>query len=276
MPSTPEIDGVRLATYGDLPRMAVVAAAAFFWSPSFRFQRPRHREFPADTISSYWNEYNQAIRDPACVVLVAEDDLDPNEAEHVYDALRRACRSSFPGPRGIVGVCSFTLKKDSCYAPLLQAADHDNSHDRQQINHKARDQCSEALDIYETVTRPPKTKHLADKMRLNTIAVLPRYWRRGHATRLVNFCTQIADLDDALLGVSAAPHGAVVAARAGFEECETVRIKRLAKHEQQAPEEPRDAADVVLWIGIRLPFPDRREMNSLIGVRPWRVCPRYG
>jgi ribosomal protein S18 acetylase RimI-like enzyme len=34
---------------------------------------------------------------------------------------------------------------------------------------------------------------------LSTIAVFPAYWRRGHATRLVSFCTQLADMDDALL-----------------------------------------------------------------------------
>lgn len=121
MLSIPEIEGVRLATTRDLPRIAVVAAAAFFWSPSFRYQRPRYKEFPADTVASYWNEYDRAILHPACVVLVAEDNLDPNEAEHVYDALR-PCLPTAQGPRGIVGVCSFTLKKDSCYASLLQPA----------------------------------------------------------------------------------------------------------------------------------------------------------
>lgn len=36
-------------------------------------------------------------------------------------------------------------------------------------------------------------------MRLSTLAVAPSYWRRGHASRLVSFCTQLADLDDAPL-----------------------------------------------------------------------------
>jgi N-acetylglutamate synthase-like GNAT family acetyltransferase len=36
-------------------------------------------------------------------------------------------------------------------------------------------------------------------MRLSTLAVSPIYWRRGHATSLVSFCTQLADLDEALL-----------------------------------------------------------------------------
>lgn len=36
-------------------------------------------------------------------------------------------------------------------------------------------------------------------MRLSTLAVNPMYWRRGHATRLVSFCTQLADLDGAVV-----------------------------------------------------------------------------
>lgn len=36
-------------------------------------------------------------------------------------------------------------------------------------------------------------------MRLSTLAVAPCYWRRGHASRLVSFCTQLADADDAAL-----------------------------------------------------------------------------
>jgi hypothetical protein len=46
-------DNVRLATLTDLPRIAVVAAAGFFWSPTFHFQRPFHAQFSEDTVSSY-------------------------------------------------------------------------------------------------------------------------------------------------------------------------------------------------------------------------------
>jgi hypothetical protein len=54
-------------------------------------------------------------------------------------------------------------------------------------------------------------------------------------------------------GVSATPQGAMVITKAGFEQCEIVRVKRLAIHEKRGPETPPDAADVVLWIGVRLP-----------------------
>jgi hypothetical protein len=122
MLSSPNMDGVRLATLEDLDRISVVAASAFFWSPTFRFQRPHYRDFAADTVASYRIEYEKAIRDPVCVVIIAEDALEPDEAEHVYDALRFAFRPTNCGQKSIVGVCSFTLKPKSCYVGRLHPA----------------------------------------------------------------------------------------------------------------------------------------------------------
>jgi hypothetical protein len=122
MSSPPSINGVRLAKLEDLARISIVAAAAFFWSPTFRFQRPHYRDFPADTVASYAIEYEKAIRDPACVVLIVEDVLEPDEAEHVYEALRPALRPPLSGEKGIVGVCSFTLKPGSRYVGRFDSA----------------------------------------------------------------------------------------------------------------------------------------------------------
>lgn len=52
-PAPPSFGKVRLATLADLPRIASVASAGFFWSPSFQFQRPYHANYPDDTLSSY-------------------------------------------------------------------------------------------------------------------------------------------------------------------------------------------------------------------------------
>ncbi|KAH7090434.1 hypothetical protein FB567DRAFT_438097 [Paraphoma chrysanthemicola] len=252
----PNIDGVRLATFADLERIAVVAAAAFFWSPTFRFQRPWYRKYPEDTIASYLADYTAALKDPACAVLVAEDDLETDEAGHVYEALR----SAFPCPtfrqKGIVGVCSLSLKPGSSYLGCFQpTSKHVSSAGRCQATTKLpkRDQSDEAIKMYGSVTGPVKLRHFVDKMRLSTLAVAPAYWRRGHATRLVNFCTQVADSDKAQVGISATPRGMIVAAKAGFEECEVIRIAHLELHNKVAREDPPEVADVMLWIGVRLP-----------------------
>jgi hypothetical protein len=66
-------------------------------------------------MASYFREYEAAIRDPACVVLVTDDILGMREAEHVYEALRGVCGPQSPIKRNIVGVCSVSLKPESCY-----------------------------------------------------------------------------------------------------------------------------------------------------------------
>jgi hypothetical protein len=109
-PVVPSLNGLRLATMEDLQRIATVAAAGFFHSPTFQYQRRRHAEYPDDTLLSYWKEYAASILDPQCIVLVAEDRLVAAEGKQVYDALRQAA-AYMPGagPLGvevIVGVAS--------------------------------------------------------------------------------------------------------------------------------------------------------------------------
>lgn len=60
-------------------------------------------------------------------------------------------------------------------------------------------------------------------------------------------------MDDAPVGVSAAPMGAILAAKAGFEERETVKIRRLAAKNAPTAGAARDVGDVELWIAIRQP-----------------------
>jgi hypothetical protein len=155
-----------------------VAAAAFFWSPSFRFQRPLYKDFPADTIASYWLEYEAAINDPTYAVLVAEDILEPNEADHFYEALRLLQRRPISRHRGIVGVCSLKLKPDSCYigqfhpaskhvsteTALCKVSHHlagfDGPDDRVPKQDWKRDRCSKALEVYKSATDPLKLKYV--------------------------------------------------------------------------------------------------------------------
>ena len=181
MLALPSVDGVRLATLRDLHRIAIVAAAAFYWSPTFRFQRPRYKDFPSDTIASYWIEYEAAIKDPSRVVLVAEDVLDKDEAQHVYEALQSAYRDYAHQQPGIVGICSLSLKPGTCYGRLqaqsthmapeyssmkltVQAAEaaeaalNLSTHRQFQLDDLKRDQCTTALQMYEASTGPAKLK----------------------------------------------------------------------------------------------------------------------
>ncbi|KAH6870522.1 hypothetical protein BKA58DRAFT_421047 [Alternaria rosae] len=73
--------------------------------------------------------------------------------------------------------------------------------------------------------------------------------KRGHAERLVSYCTQLADLDDASLGVSATPCGATVVSKAGFQERDCICYTPLTT----AQAGTLYPAGFELWIGVRLP-----------------------
>jgi hypothetical protein len=57
----------------------------------------------------------------------------------------------------------------------------------------------------------------------------------------------------AIKGVSATPHGALVIAKAGFEECEIIRLAQTIAQKGSASDHAPPAASVELWIGLRLP-----------------------
>ncbi|KAF1963006.1 hypothetical protein CC80DRAFT_487429 [Byssothecium circinans] len=254
-PILPPFDGLRLATLDDLARIATVAAAGFFHSPSFQFQRRYHAEYPDDTLSSYWTQYRTSILDPACVVLVAEDTLNENERAHVYEALQRttAYRPGGGPSRGstvVVGVASIAIAGSRFAGQFQTNGARDTSTSLVAPKNMTRDLCPEASRMYNEATAPAKARYLAGLMRLSTLAVHPAYWRRGHATKLVSWCTQLADLEGVPVGISAVPTGAIIAAKAGFEEQELVQVKQARTGEASNREY---GPKVELWVAIRTP-----------------------
>lgn len=158
--SFPFVDGVRLATVQDLHRISIVAAAAFFSSPTFQFQRPHYRQFPCDTIASYFFQYESALKDPCSMVLVAEDILEEAESHHVYRELQWAFSPQPSQRKDIVGVAGIQLKPGSSYAGQFQPADMSaNAAEPCHFQNLARDQSREALDIYNAITRPVKLEY---------------------------------------------------------------------------------------------------------------------
>ncbi|KAF2748974.1 hypothetical protein M011DRAFT_475730 [Sporormia fimetaria CBS 119925] len=246
-------DQLRLATLADVPRIASVAAAGFFWSPTFRFQRPYFSQYAEDTVSSYWRDYKSMITDPQSIVLVAEDRVDPREDLAVHEAFRKCPTfksEKEPGSRAIVGICSVTLRPESSrigriHDPYAKYPEH--SEDFRSPSNLTRDKCIDSVQAYANATGPARKRYLEGLMRLSTLVVHPAYWRRGHGNRLTQWCTQLADMEGAAIGVSATPMGSIVARKAGFEMREVVRLNK------PATEAAGGSSDVELWIGVRLP-----------------------
>ena len=121
-PAAPPFTGaLRLARLADVPRISVVAAASFFHSSWFGYERPYFNQYPQDTLSSYRNSFRNAILDPDSVVVVVEDTLDRAEASHVYGALaavypsfeEQIPKESLKKGNAIVSVASFSLLPNS-------------------------------------------------------------------------------------------------------------------------------------------------------------------
>ncbi|KAF2636391.1 hypothetical protein P280DRAFT_459722 [Massarina eburnea CBS 473.64] len=262
-PALPPFDDLRLATLEDLPRIATVAAAGFFHSPTFRYQRVYHAEYPDDTLASYWAEYRSSILNPACAVLVAEDTFAEDEGRHVYEALRGAttyCPATASPVRGhsvVVGIASIAIAGSRCVGQfqtnsmlVRSAGPSDSLASLVAPEVLNRDVCRDAASTYNEATAPAKASYLDGLMRLSTLAVHPAYWRRGHAAKLVSWCTQLADLEGVSVGISAVPTGAIIAANAGFEQKEIVRVMPRALKGEAAQ---RNGPKVELWVAVRSP-----------------------
>lgn len=116
VPHLPLMGHMRLARVADLPRISLVAAAGFFHSPVFQYQRVFYADFPSSTVASYHSQYLSEILDPNAVVYVAEDEYDPSESGHTYEALRNISTDIWQPPASgkvIVGVASITFAPDS-------------------------------------------------------------------------------------------------------------------------------------------------------------------
>lgn len=117
----PPLGHLRLAKLSDVPRIAIVAAAGFWNSPVFRYERPHFNRYPYDTLASYRREYQQAILDPKTAVLVIEDEYRKDEVRPVYDALsivyptlhEQLPREEWESSTLIVGVGSLRLQPQS-------------------------------------------------------------------------------------------------------------------------------------------------------------------
>lgn len=120
-PSAPNMGGLRLAKLSDLPRIGLVAAAGFFHSQVFLYERPDFAKYPRDTVASYRAEYQSLILSSNSIVLVAEDRHKVNEADAVYEALRKVyddeeaggAEEKASGDKVIIGVMSIELNPGS-------------------------------------------------------------------------------------------------------------------------------------------------------------------
>jgi hypothetical protein len=104
-PPAPPLGPLRLAKMADVPRLGLVASAGFYYSEVRPFTRPRHVEYPGDTILSYQKLFATLIADPNLAIVVASGKYDPEESLKTDAGIpKEAETNAKAGEQVIVGV----------------------------------------------------------------------------------------------------------------------------------------------------------------------------
>ncbi|OAA74023.1 Acyl-CoA N-acyltransferase [Cordyceps fumosorosea ARSEF 2679] len=204
-PPRPAYGALRLARPSDILRLGIVAVASLYYTPQFRWERPRHNNklLSRDTLLAYRHQFKDAMMRDDAIVLVAEDAFDPKENEHT-DAVTPPSDNWIPpneGERVIVGVVSIKLERgsmrrgqftyDGDFPQLTQDLGRD-------VNKTHRNAWGKHVDTL-------KQKHCRGYSFMELLAVHPAYWRRGHGIRLVTWSANLSQLDVVNQGVIATP-----------------------------------------------------------------------
>ncbi|KAK3115467.1 hypothetical protein LTR53_005169 [Teratosphaeriaceae sp. CCFEE 6253] len=246
-PPTPALRSLRLARLSDLTRIGVVAAAGFYHSSWWGYDRPFADKFVNDTLASYRHMYQSCIIDPSVIVLVAEDDLNKSEAEAVYGALADAYPpwsaqippESLQDGKAIVGIASLSLQAGSARHGQFQPDGTPEIAPDPALRN--RDKNPVAGKLMQNATHQVAEKLFAGRMVVDTMVVHPAYWRRGHATNLTQWQMELADGDSVGLGVEAAKMGVLLFEHLGFKEAQTVQVPGYEDHPDP----------VAVWFGLR-------------------------
>ena len=111
-PPAPPLGSLRIASLHDVPRLATVATAGFYYSPVFAWERRYHADFPGDSIQSYEKMFADIITNPQYVAVVATDVFVPDEKSK-SGATLPPNPGYEPGDSAIVGVATWKLQSGS-------------------------------------------------------------------------------------------------------------------------------------------------------------------
>ncbi|KAI9150894.1 Taurine hydroxylase-like protein SAT17 [Paramyrothecium foliicola] len=212
---------VRQAKPSDIMRIGIICCAGFRYSPIFRWERPHHEEYPEDTLLSYRKIFADAIGNENSIVYVALDKYNPNENDYTTakfpsqndwnppekDTLIPVAIAWIKMPPGSPPADNNTCDQDKCLIlPENEGRDLDRSH----------------YDSWARASAAAKRKHLRGHYILEMLVTHPAYWKRGHATSLIEHSIEYTSMG-AKLGVNAAGMGQSLYISLGFKEISHVK-----------------------------------------------------
>ncbi|KIW27984.1 uncharacterized protein PV07_07676 [Cladophialophora immunda] len=226
-PPSPPLGSLRLANISDLPRIAVVATAGFYYSPVFGWERPCHRNFPQDTYRSYQSMFAEAIRDPEYIALVAEDKYEVDESERTQAIIEPGDDYTVPEPgsKVIVGVATWKLEPGSAHKGQYMDTDDDKSPNKPIFDGgQGRDKSPYHAKLLDDKCEAAEEKYFEGHQLVDMLVVHPASWRRGHGTALLNWGMELGSLDLVKQGVIAADMGEKLYLSKGYKKLDNVIV----------------------------------------------------
>ncbi|KAH7318671.1 hypothetical protein B0I35DRAFT_432674 [Stachybotrys elegans] len=231
-PVAPPLGTLRLATLGDVPRIATVATAGFYYSPVFAWERRFHRQYPTDTFQSYSKMFADIIVDPRYVALVVEDSYDPTEGDKSTATIApdRVIPPLQQGDSVVVGAATWKLDPGSRrIGQFVPSTSPDDDHALPPLppfdGGKGRDKSLHHADMLDAECDAAETRYFEGNQLVDMVVVHPAYWRRGHGTTLVRWGKSLADLDGMDQGVVAADMGEKLYMPLGYQKLDEVRVE---------------------------------------------------
>ncbi|CAH0020749.1 unnamed protein product [Clonostachys rhizophaga] len=224
-PVAPAFGALRLASLRDVPRIATVATAGFYYSPVFPWERRFHRDFPTDTFRSYEKMFADAIISPDYIALVVEDSYDPAEAEKTEATIKPDVKISSPkaGDPVIVGVATWKLQPNSTRRGQYITPEDSSAGGHGFDGSLGRDKSPFHADILDEKCDAAEEKYFKGHQLVDMVVVHPAYWRRGHGTLLVKWGKALAEIDRVVQGVIAADMGEKLYTCLGYGKLDDVR-----------------------------------------------------
>ncbi|KAK7415053.1 hypothetical protein QQX98_006191 [Neonectria punicea] len=216
-PTAPAFGTLRLANLRDVPKIATVATAGFYYSPVFAWERRFSRDFPQDTFQSYEKMFADVILSPEHVALVVEDSYDPFEAEKTEAIIQpdREVPKLRQGDPVIVAVAAWKLKPGSPRQGQFIAPEDGSSPKHDFDGGPGRDKSPHHADMLDK-------KFFQGHQLMDMVVVHPAYWKRGHGTSLVEWGKALADMDRVGQGVIAADMGEKLYTSLGYRKLDDV------------------------------------------------------
>ncbi|KAJ4312732.1 hypothetical protein N0V84_009794 [Fusarium piperis] len=221
----PPLGLLRLASPADILRIGIVAAAGFRYSPVFDWERPKHAQFPQDTLLSYRHEFSSVIKSPEHIVLVATDRFDPTEGEKTSAIIPRdnGWVAPEPGDDGevVVGVACWKLQPGSDRKGSFQ---NDDASYPELAESPKRDMDKDHCYMLGACCEAAEERCFQGLATMEMVVVHPAYWRRGHGGRLVRWGIDLVKLDEVCQGVIAAKMGKSLYLSLGYENLQDLHL----------------------------------------------------